>query len=241
MTEQDFGPVVEVAIKLDATIECDVRVHAITVVIDGKAVRADRYALVTLGHEGTGRTELRTEAWQVTRDGSQTYRELVDTWYGSAERNADNDFVGVAECLQPSAERAAELTPGLWLAESEPGSRTRRAAQAALAVAAYYSRAPHADALDYALEIYGGHLPATQNLGPTRLITSLLTDLRHLAEAYEIRLESEPAPNAQLARDLRALVCAIGDQPHIFWVLGTTFQDIANQAFEAFMDDCTTE
>lgn len=241
-------PRVEVVLNVDASGQEDV-VDAIVVFIDGTRYEPDLLGIVDHGSAGETRVNLRHEAWNATRDGSQAYRNQLDRWYGDAEEQAEDDFLTEAVQVQPGIKFAAELNPSLWFDQSAALTPTRRAAQAAVAARVFHTCAWQSyppRALEIALAAYRSAVRHPKGDGFDVLIADLLTDLRHLAEAYSIRLESEPdgGPTDALARDLRELLAEIRTAARGPWAeqlaaTGKTLADVEYQAFNAFLNDCT--
>ncbi|WP_157985256.1 hypothetical protein [Lentzea terrae] len=240
-------PVIEVAISIDARRDSDTGVDGIVVVLDGQLLRPDRYRVVVIGSESESKTSLRDEAWCVTREGSEAYTELLDLWYGRAERHADNDFVAVAQCVQPRIRRAFELSAKTWFEASEQDNLTRRAALGVVVATAFHTHefgSPGPGALDIALWRYQEAAVHAQDAGLDVVLIDMLRDLRHLAEAYGIRLETAPAPTELMAMDLRVVISAIRDAARGQWAwalaaTGTTLAEVEYRAFQAFLSDCT--
>ncbi|MGI5507426.1 hypothetical protein [Lentzea sp. CA-135723] len=239
MPDKNSEPEIEVAMAYDI----DTTVETVVVIIDGKAVRPTRFHAVPYGVETATKVSLREDAWNWTRTGTPAYTEVIDAWYASAEGTAKDDFIRRAERPHLDVPRGQDLDPTLWLTSSAPGTVSRRAAHAAAAVAAYFTQpsAASPNALDLVLQTYGDLVDLAPERNLADLLTSLLTDLRHLAEACEIRLESEPGPKSLLAMDLREMLSAIRHAAQDRWADAlrastTTLRDIEYRAFQRFMD-----
>ncbi|WP_112273604.1 hypothetical protein [Lentzea terrae] len=99
-----------------------------------------------------------------------------------------------------------------------------------------------------ALAAYREAIKHPVNGGFDVLLRSLLTDLRHLAVAYKIRLESTPEPGQNMppmAWDLVEVYDEIRNAARGSWAkalaaTGRTAADVEQDAFRDFHRDCVT-
>ncbi|MFI6100841.1 hypothetical protein ACIA8G_35275 [Lentzea sp. NPDC051213] len=238
---------VEVAVQVNGNSGT---VTSLAVFINGEKVTPQNWQDISYNGADTTKSELRYDAWFETRRGSAKFTAQVDRWYGDAESFARDDFSGVAERVQPDVDTAANLTPSLWFMQSPAGSRTRKAAQATVAAKAFRTcpwQSYGPKAVGFALAAYREGIQHPQKGAFDVLVCSLLTDLRHLAEAYEIRLESTPKPDARpLAHDLVSLYREIRNASRGLWadalaMPGRTAGDVEHDALADFLHDCTTD
>ncbi|MGI5507423.1 hypothetical protein [Lentzea sp. CA-135723] len=235
---------IEVAVEIDVSTGVLTR---LAVFVGGQRTEASGVHEVRYHNGRDTWPDLRQAAWDATRTGSAGFVSLLDRWYGHAEAYAvGGRATGAAAQVQPGIACAADLAPSAWFTRSEPGTTTRKAAQAAVAARVFRTcnrRSCGPTAALSALNAYRAAIHHPRRGGVDVLLHSLLTDLRHLAEAYGIRLDSGWTPeDGTLAFDLTELHGKLRDAARTRWApqlaqAGRSAGEVESRAFTTFLAD----
>ncbi len=209
------------------------------VIVDGKPRNVARRQVI---HPDSGPFSLvqwREQAWRSTREGSPAFIRTVDEFYRLAEtdENAEAD-INPARCPQPNIMTGRDLLPRLWFTEGQQHPSTLRAAHGAKALRLFLAQAPRRGELPAlnAVSVQCYRSPSVADL-----LLYLFADLRHLAEAYKIRLEGEQIPDDRLAADLLDMVAALRTTASTVWAetlgeSGHTLAGIEEAAMQRYLD-----
>ncbi|WP_112273610.1 hypothetical protein [Lentzea terrae] len=239
-------PRVEVALSLDANNGVGGGgLAAVAVFVDGQWNR-QAVCKVVQTDDTLSAVTWRERAWKVTRTGSPAFTRLLDHWFHEAEGNLSNQDRDPARNPQPGVRIAADLDPERWYLEGEGHPNTRRAARAVMALQEFLVRADTTDELDALAPVVTAYRSLAEDADediPTmaEVLTSLFTNLRHLAEACGVRLEGEQEPGDAMGRDLVTMVAKLRTAALTVWAEGlraegSSLDEIEADAFRRFLE-----